>query len=493
MSLLRHILARLLPHREAARLSAVGRAAWQRGEREAAVDLARKACLCTPYDPDALSMLGSFLIERARDVHNQAAALRGSANEASDALYAEAIACLSRGAERAPANARLLRLLGIAQRETGQIDAAHVTLQAAHAAAPGDAGIAADLAFSNQCRSETAGAIALYERILASHPDDANAHAGLALSLLGAGEFARGWDEYEWRLRVPGSGLRREFPFPAWKGESLSGRTLFVYSEQGIGDEIMFASCFRELQAAAGHCVLECSRRLSALFRRSFPGATVLDRDRSRMPDWSRLPRIDLQVAAGSVPRVLRRSAQDFAGRTPYLVPDSARVAHWRERLQALGPGLKVALAWTGGLPGTLRAARSLPLEALRPALELPGAAFVSVEFLDCAAEVDAFNRGGRAAVHWWPEAVKTLDETAAMLEACDLTLSVTTASAHVAGALGKQVWVMAPMLPTWRYMWRGESTPWYPGMRVFRGSGERPVQALLAQVREALAARLRD
>ena len=492
MSLLRQIVARLLPQREARQLSVLARAAWQQGDREGAVELARKLCRFAPDDAEASVLLGSFLIERAREVHNQAAAHRGNATEARDALYAEAIACLSRGALRAPANAHLLRSLAIAQREAGQVETAHATTQAAYAAAPGRADIAADLAFSLQCRGETAAATALFERILETHPEDANAHAALALSLLGAGEFARGWDEYEWRLRVPGSGLRRNFPFPPWQGEDLAARTLFVYSEQGIGDEVMFASCFRELQAAAGHCVLESSRRLSALFERSFPGATLLARDRSRTPDWTRLPRIDLQVAAGSVARILRRSLEDFAARTPYLVADSARVAHWRERLSQLGAGLKVGLVWTGGLPGTLRAARSLSLEALRPVVELPGAAFVSIEFLDCAPEVEAFNRRGGARVQWWPEAVKTIDETAALLDGLDLVLSVTTASAHIAGALGKPVWVMVPTLPTWRYMWRGERTPWYPTMRIFRGRGERPAEALVAEVREALAGRLR-
>jgi ADP-heptose:LPS heptosyltransferase len=87
---------------------------------------------------------------------------------------------------------------------------------------------------------------------------------------------------------------------------------------------------------------------------------------------------------------------------------------------------------------------------------------------------------------------VKTLDETAALLDAFDVVLSVTTASAHIAGALGKQVWVMVPTLPTWRYMWQGERTPWYPSMRIFRGRGEQPAESLVAEVREALAGRLR-
>jgi hypothetical protein len=116
----------------------------------------------------------------------------------------------------------------------------------------------------------------------------------------------------------------------------------------------------------------------------------------------------------------------------------------------------------------------------------------VAIEFLDCTREVEAFNLRGGARVHWWPEAVKTIDETAALLDGLDLVLSVTTASAHIAGALGKPVWVMVPTLPTWRYMWQGERTPWYPTLRIFRGRGERPAESLVAEVREALAGRLR-
>jgi Flp pilus assembly protein TadD len=460
---------------------------WRDGEHAAAVELLRTQCQALPADGEAHALLGVFLIERAREVHARAAARRGAAIPESDAYYREAVEHLRRAGTLLPDAAAPLRHCGIALRELGELAAAHEALVAAHRAAPQDPDVAADLAFSLQCGGSTDAAIALYERIIAGHPESANAHAGLALSLLGAGDYARGWDEYEWRLRVPRGGIRREFPFPLWQGEDLSGRCLFVYSEQGIGDEIMFASCFHELLATAGHCVFESSTRLVPLFERSFPGATILARDRSRLPDWWKLPAIDVHVAAGSVPRFLRKHAQAFPQRAAYLRADPSRVERWRERLMDAGPGRKVGVAWTGGLPGTLRAARSYSLETLRPLLATPEASFVALEFLDCGTEVAAFNGGGDARVHRWPEALKTLDETAALVAALDLVITVTTATAHLAGALGRPTWVLVPSVPTWRYMWQGERVPWYPSMRVLRGHGAGGATALIEETRVSL------
>ena len=482
-------LSRLLG-RPAPAASPVGAAKdrWRAGEHAAAVELLRSQCQALPGDGEAHALLGGFLIERAREVHAGAAARRGTVIPDSDTCYREAVEHLRRAGALLPDAAAPLRHCGIALRELGELAAAHEAFVAAHRAAPQDPDVAADLAFSLQCLGRTDEAIALYEQILAGHPESANAHAGFALSLLGAGNYARGWEEYEWRLRVPRGGIRREFPFPLWQGEDLSGRCLFVYSEQGIGDEIMFASCFHELLALAGQCVLESSKRLVPLFERSFPGATILARDRSRMPDWSQLPAIDVHVAAGSVPRILRYRAQAFPQRDAYLRPDPSRVEHWRERLMATaGRGRKVGIAWTGGLPGTLRAARSFSLEALRPLLATPGASYFALEFLDCGAEVAAFNGGGSERVHWWPEALKTLDETAALVAALDLVITVTTATAHLAGALGRPTWVLVPSVPTWRYMWQGERVPWYASMRVLRGHGPGGATALVEKTRMSL------
>ena len=161
------------------------------------------------------------------------------------------------------------------------------------------------------------------------------------------------------------------------------------------------------------------------------------------------------------------------------------RVRHWAARLADIGPGRKIGLAWTGGLPGTLRASRSLALEQLRPLLA-GNDAFIALEFADCSDEVAAFNAAGDERILWWPAAVETLEETAAMLSALDLVISVPTATAHLAGALGKPVWVLVPALATWRYLWDGERVPWYPSMRVVRGRGEGP-EGVVRRVRAAL------
>ena len=413
---------------------------------------------------DSHGARGAALLDGARALQTAAmASARDRSVEAAE-LYRRAAGHLSEAARLAPGSAQARRLLGVALLELGDAAGAHHAFCEAYALAPDDARVAADYAGSAQARGETGEAITAYERALARHPDDALLHGGLALSLLGRGDFARGWDEYEWRLKAPGATGARTFPFPAWRGEDLAGRSLFVSSEQGLGDEIMFASCFGELIARAKLCVLEVSRRLAPLFRRSFPRALVVERNLKAMPDWTRLPPIDLWISAGSVPRHLRRRLEDFPRHAGYLIAKSER---WRAELDALGSGPKIGLAWTGGLPNTLRALRSLRLADLLPLLEMRGARFVALEFIDPRREIAALDEPLRPA--WWPEAARDPDELAALISRLDRVVSVTTSAAHLSGALGRPTTILVPAAPTWRYLWAGERIPWYPSARVLR------------------------
>jgi tetratricopeptide (TPR) repeat protein len=453
------------------------------GDWRAALDALREDL--RPALADAHGRAGMEWLQQARVLQTDAMARR-KRDDGADRCYREALRCLTAATRLQPDRPQGHRALGSALLELGELQAARDSFAAAHRLAPDDPALAAEHAGAMLSTGDASRAIAAFEAALARHPDHGPLHGGLALALLGAGDFARGWDEYEWRLRRPDAATQRGFPFPRWAGEPLAGRTLLVTSEQGIGDEIMFASCFEELISAAGHCVLEVSKRLAPLFERSFPRATVFMRQLDRAPDWAALPRIDLRIEAGSVPRLLRRSREAFPRRGAYLKPDPARIAVWKDRLAALGPRRKVGLAWTGGLPGTLRAARSLDLEALRPLLACSGAHFVALEYLDCGAEVEAFNHAGSERVLWWPEVRDSLEEAAALVAALDLVVTVTTATAHIAGALGRPAWVLVPSVPSWRYLWEGETMPWYPTMRIFRGHGSRA--ALLASVERALA-----
>ena len=435
-------------------------------------------------DPALQRELGGLLIDAARQLY---ASVPGPAQEArARALYEEAVASLRAALEARPDPA-VHRACGIALRELGDLQAAHAAFEAAYGLRPDQPSFGADLAFSYQCLGDTARALEIYAQTLAAHPEDANAHAGYALSLLGAGDFARGWDEYEWRLKLPDATRGAPAPFPQWAGEALAGRTLLVRSEQGIGDEIMFASCLPQLLAAGAQCIVECSVRLTGLFARSFPGVRVIARNRSQPPDWAALGPVDYQCAAGSLPRWLRRAAGDFPG-TPYLRADPARVAAWRARLGDGPAGLRVGIAWTGGLPGTLRAARSLSLDALEPLLALRDARFVALELGDCSAAVAAMQRRTGARIDAWPGVAADPDEAAALASALDALVCVPTTMAHLGGALGRPVWVLVPGVGTWRYLWQGDRMPWYASMRLLRRAPGGDTRLLVEQAREALA-----
>jgi hypothetical protein len=485
--LIRRLSRRRQPAAEGAPALALRRIAAEQG-LEAALAFGRAEAARRP-DPVLQRELGGLLIDAARQLY---AGIPSPEQEArAQALYRDAVASLRASLEARPDPA-VHRACGIALRELGDLPAAHAAFEAAHRLRPHDARFGADLAFSFQCLGDTRRALEIYEQTLAAQPQDANAHAGYALSLLGAGNFARGWDEYEWRLRVPDTTRGAPAPVPQWAGEALGGKTLLVRSEQGIGDEVMFASCLPDLLAAGAHCIVECSVRLTALFARSFPGVQVIARNRNQPPDWAALGAIDYQCAAGSLPRWLRRSAADFPG-TAYLRADPARVAAWRERLGDGPQGLRVGIAWTGGLPGTLRAARSLTLDALEPLLALPNARFVALELGDCSAAVAAMQQRSGARIDSWPGVAANPDEAAALVGALDALVCVPTAMAHLAGALGRPVWVLVPGVGTWRYLWQGDRMPWYGSMRLLRRAPGAAPRSVVEQAREALAALTRS
>jgi hypothetical protein len=252
----------------------------------------------------------------------------------------------------------------------------------------------------------------------------------------------------------------------------------------------MFASCLSGVVEATGHCIIECEPRLLNLFRRSFPAATVFAStpDRS-LPQEVAAREVDAVIPAGSIPRLQRKSVADFPGHRGYLRADPQRVDRWRERLAQLGPGLKVGISWRGGVRKTRRALRSIPLDRWLPILGAPGTRFVSLQYTAGAdAEIAQLRAQSGNAIEHWAEAVDDYDETAALLAALDLTISVCTAVIHLGGALGRPVWVMAPYSPEWRYGFTGDTMPWYPSVKVFR----QPAFGEWGPVTSSVAAELR-
>jgi tetratricopeptide (TPR) repeat protein len=323
-------------------------------------------------------------------------------------------------------------------------------------------------------------ALGCYEQVLAMDPNNVQAHVNRASIWQLKGRFAEGWDEYEWRLRAREQmDVHERIRLPRWDGSPLGDRSLFVYMEQGLGDQILYASCLPDIEAQTSRCGVQCEPRLASLFRRSFP--------RMAINDGERYGHYDVAISFASLPRLLRRSPSDCPGR-PYLVAAPERVSAWRERLRTAGPGLKIGLSWRGGAPQTSRASRSIDLEMLLPVLRNRDLTFVNLQYGDVAAELTALRSKHGISVHHWPEAIDDYDETAALVGALDLTVSVCTAVVHLAGALGRPVWVVTPVRPEPRYGASGETMPWYRSARMFRQAAYGDWQPVVDAVAAALS-----
>ena len=302
--------------------------------------------------------------------------------------------------------------------------------------------------------------IVALRRAIALAPHHANARSGLGILLLMRGDLAEGWDEYEWRLR---SSERKgpRFPEQPWQGESLAGKHIYVQAEQGFGDTLQFARYLPLLAARAGAVTLRVHQQLVRLLRESLPGITVLG-DRGDPAPYH------CDAVLLSLPRLFKTRLE--------TIPAACRICARRRRRRSAGPtrigrGRTASRsAWCGpAIPSTstTTAARSIwtswrrcspwPARRLRACRSGPRARISS---------------GSSAATPGSPTLRPTSEDfadTAAAVDALDLVITVDTSVAHLAGALGKPVWVLLPWVTDWRWMLQREDNPWYPTMRLFR------------------------
>jgi tetratricopeptide (TPR) repeat protein len=319
-------------------------------------------------------------------------------------------------------------------------------------------------------RGELDATVGICDRLLSVQPDLHEARLNRALALLGLGRLGSAWDDYESRKIVRGNYIPPALGLAEWQGTDLTEKTILIHGEQGLGDEIMFASCFREIVTRAKRCLIECSPKLHTLFVRSFPTAEVISDWKSTIQERSDLSReIDFQVAAGSLPRFLRRAWSDFPQHHGYLQPDPRSRAMWQDRLDALGPGLKIGLSWRGGAVSTGRTLRSIPLTQLKPLLHLESCHFVDLQYGDTGQERTEVQHATGGRLHHWKEAIDDLDQCAALISSLDLTISVCTAVVHLSGAIGSPVWIMVPRNPDWPFLAAGECMAWYSSAAMIR------------------------
>jgi len=479
--------AALLAPADAEIVAAFGTALAAVGETERAARGFRRALLIDPAAAAAWAALSRVSASVAIDGLRRAARLTPESVpvvvEFALALIAREMMGEARGALRPalaiePASAAAWTDLGNAWRfdDARSAETAHrraILIDPALPDPPANLG----LLLQRQGRWEEARAA--FDAAIELSPRFAVPRHSLSLGLLERGDLRRGWAEHEWRFGTPElAGCLRRFAAPVWRGQNIAGGRLLVWSEQGVGDEILFSSCLADAIARAGRVIFECDRRLVGLFARSFPQATV--RARTSAPDD-----FDVHIPAGSLPRLCRGDLSRFPARKAWLRPDPAFVDEFHRRLAA-SPGLRVGLTWRSGLSSIERDATHLRLADLEPVLTIPGLTLVSLQYGDVEAEIrDAENRFGVRIRRWNDVDLKNdFEAAAALTSALDLVVATGNAAGELAGGLGVPVWRMCR--PDWTRL-GSDSRPWFPAMRVFSPADGEGMPGVPRRIAEAL------
>ncbi|MBY0511388.1 MAG: tetratricopeptide repeat protein, partial [Rhodospirillaceae bacterium] len=328
-----------------------------------------------------------------------------------------------------------------------------------------------------------------FRQALAINPQLASAHRNAGLAMLMSGDFAAGWAEYEWRWRTDLlKDADRKFPYPAWQGECDPGG-IVVWGEQGIGDRVLYAGMIPDLLAQGHRVVMETDVRLRTLFERSFPGVVVVPKENPPHPETSNAD-IRWHSALANLGRYLRADAASFPKRESYLREDAARAAEYRAYLDTQGKGPIVGISWGSRNP-KLGRHKTLDLRAWAPILETPGVRFVDLQYGDTAEERAAVEAELGIALTHVPDLDlrEDIDGVSALISVCDLVISISNTTVHLAAALGRPTWVLVPATAgnLWYWMRDTDHSPWYASAVIFRQKTRGQWDEIIREVKSRL------
>ncbi|GAB4057353.1 tetratricopeptide repeat protein [Uliginosibacterium sediminicola] len=384
-----------------------------------------------------------------------------------------ALASYDAALRQQPGNLSALNNRGLVLRELGRFEEALACYAQALAIDPAHADVLTNrgIVFSDMRRLDEAEESQL--RAIAAQPEHADANWNLALLRLMRGDYLRGWAGYEWRWRTSRiAPLARNFPQPLWLGDvDLQGKTILLHAEQGFGDTIQFCRYAPLVLTLGARVVLEVQPALRDLLRSLHPQISVLARGES-------LPAFEYQCPLMSLPLAFASSLQSVPAAPAYLQADSARRQDWQAQLGA-HRRRRIGLVWSGNPSYGNDHKRSIELAALRPLLAR------DAEFHCLQKEIRPTDLPLLAdlPIQLWQDRLHSFADTAALISELDLVISVDTAVAHLAAALGKPTWILLPLTPDFRWLLEGERSAWYPGVRLFRqqqfGDWGAPLQAV--------------
>jgi tetratricopeptide (TPR) repeat protein len=343
-----------------------------------------------------------------------------------------------------------------------------------------------NLAMVHYDRLEIDACIAAARHSVDLRPNLPQAHMKLGQAYLLRGDFAQGWEEYEWRYQIPGAQPLMPAPMlkradrPQWDGSPLAGKTLLLVADQGFGDVVMFARYIPWVLERCPNTVVACSSEMLPIIRRLFPEVTLFNR-------WDAAPDYAFYCPFSGLPRLAGTRLENIPAGAPYLRPEQGRLELWHQRLNGQVPaGLRrIAIAWAGRPTHNNDINRTIKLEQLAPLAALEGVALISVQKGPATAQIAGYQ--GRAPLIDLDKQIEDFDDTMAVLHEVDLLVCVDTAVGHFAAGMGRPVWTMIPYAPDWRWLLGRGDSPWYPSLRLFRPPAPRRWDLLVAQIADTL------
>ncbi len=471
-----------------------GAIAMARGRTADAIVAFEAALKSNPQFVEAETNLGLVLAKTGRTAEAEAAHRRALAIDPHYTLahynlgqlmhrsgrMAEAIGCYRAALAAAPDHLPSRLNLATALRQAGEPGASETEYRRAIAVAPASGEAWLGLGMTQKDRGELAAAVTSFEESLRRNPTSPEAHLNLALALLSLGRFAEAWPHYGQRWNAaPLVNHRRRFEAPAWNGAPLGSRRLLIHAEQGLGDSIQFMHLLPSLGADPAQLFVELPPVLLPLLQPFGRFATLVARGRP-------LPSFDCHAPLLDLPRLLALAPDRIRPMTGILAADPARVAAWRQRLA--GPGRLIALVWRGGEENPENERRSIDPALLAPLFGRDDLRFVSLQKgapVPHPAIVDPAALAGDAGFD--PPGAAFFDG-AAILSVADAAVTVDTALAHVAGALGRPGFILLPHVCDWRWLTGRNDCPWYPSLCLLRQPAPGQWQPVIERLRAALA-----
>lgn len=425
--------------------------------------------------PEALACFDLALSQKPRDVGvlcNRGATLREMSR------LAEAAAMFDAALAENPECVEGLLGRGIVEFKSARIERALAWFERALAADPSSALAFCGRGLALQHLGRIDDARRDFERALALEPNLPEGRSNLGALQLLLGDFEHGWEGYEYR-RIAGDRCKTEQArrWPVWNGEEIAGKKLLVLEEAAHGDAIMLARYFPMLAALGADATVECRPRMAGLLKQ-VPGVRLVSA-------IDPAERFDYQVHLFSLPRAFRTRAGAVPAPVPYLKADPALAGKWGERLKC--HGFRTGIAWQGNPDPKIDIARSAPLRCFAALASIPGVRLISLQKGFGAEQIASSGLTVETLGDDFDAGPSAFLDTAAVMANLDLIVSVDTSIAHLAGALGRPVWVALKHIPEWRWMLGREDSPWYPSMRLFRQPAMDDWESVFKQMAEAL------